>query len=98
MANFVLIYRGGKPPQTDEEKDKVMADWGAWFEALGDKLVEGGNPLGPPKVTDGSEVSEPASGYSIIKADDQDAAVELAQGCPLVKDGGRAEVYEAFPM
>jgi hypothetical protein len=105
MPNFVFIYRGGKPGQTKEEQDKIMAAWGGWFDKLGDKLVDGGNPFGPPKtvktggVSDGTD-GEPASGYSVVSADSQDAAAELAKGCPMLEDSdnGKVEVYEAFPM
>lgn len=105
MSNFVFIYRGGKPGENKEEQDKIMAAWGAWFEELGDALVDGGNPFGAPKtvtkggVKDGAD-GQPASGYSVVKAADQDAAAELAKGCPVLADNpdSRVEVYEAFPM
>lgn len=105
MSKFVFVYRGGKPGATKEEQDKVMAAWGKWFQELGDDLVDGGNPFGPPKavtadgVKDGAS-GQPASGYSIVNAKDQAAAAELAKGCPMLADspGSVVEVYEAFPM
>ena len=105
MANFVFIYRGGKPGENKEEQDKIMAAWGAWFEKLGDTLVEGGNPFGAPQtvtadgVKDGAD-GAPATGYSVVQADDQAAAAEIAKGCPILADGGdnTVEVYEAYPM
>lgn len=98
MAKYLLIYHGGKPPESDEEKDKVMAAWGRWAESLGDSLVDLGNPLGPPKSI-GGDASDPASGYSILEAPDHDAAVELASGNPMTsEDGTRIDVQEAFSM
>lgn len=98
MAKFVLVYHGGKPPQNDGEKDRVMAQWGAWFEELGDALKDPGNPFGPPK-TIGGEPADAASGYSILEAADHDKAVEMAKGNPMAsEDGTRIEVYEAFNM
>lgn len=102
---FVFVYRGGKPGATPEEQDKIMAAWGRWFESLGESLVDGGNPFGPPKtvtaggVQDGAD-GQPASGYSIVNAADHAAAAELAKGCPMLEDTdtGKVEVYEAFPM
>ena len=35
---------------------------------------------------------------SLISAASIDAAVALAQGCPLINDGGTVEVAEAFDM
>jgi hypothetical protein len=105
MAKFVFIYRGGKPGATPEEQDKIMAAWGRWFGNLGDALVDGGNPFGPPKAVTSDGVSDtlngqPASGYSIVNADDHAAAAEMAKGCPMLADspGAVVEVYEAFPM
>ena len=105
MSKFVFIYRGGKPGATKEEQDKVMAAWGQWFGSLGEGLVDGGNPFGPPKVVTAKDVSDktdgqPSSGYSIVNASDQNAAAELAKGCPMLADspGAVVEVYEAFPM
>ena len=37
-----------------------------------------------------------ATGYSIIKADSLEAAVALAQGCPILKGNGQWIVYETF--
>ncbi len=105
MSKFVFIYRGGKPGATKEEQDKIMAVWGKWFEELGESLVDGGNPFGPAKAVTSNGVSDgasgqPASGYSIVNANDQSAAAELAKGCPMLGDspGAVVEVYEAFPM
>ena len=104
MAKFVLIYRGGMGGTTKEEQDKIMAIWGQWFESLGEALVDGGHPFGPPKVVSKGGVTDtlaqPATGYSIVSAADQAAAAELAKSCPILAENTEAtvEVYEAFPM
>ena len=105
MTKFVFIYHGGKAGANKEEQDKIMAAWGKWFQDLGDALVDGGNPFGPPKVVDSKGVSSsasgnPATGYSIVNAKDHTEAAELAKGCPMLADspGAAVEVYEAFPM
>lgn len=49
MAKFVLVFHGGGPPPTDEERDPMMAAWGNWMEGLGDSLVDPGNPFAPPE-------------------------------------------------
>jgi hypothetical protein len=38
------------------------------------------------------------TGYSILEAADLDAAVELGEGCPIVADGGRVDVYETIDV
>ena len=104
MPKYVLAYHGGGMAETPEEQEKVMAEWGAWFQSLGDAIVDGGNPIGGARtvlsdrsVTDGGGAN-PLSGYSLIKADDFDSAVGMAQGCPVLVGGGSVEVAEAVDM
>ena len=105
MANFVLLYSGGSMPETQAEQAQVMEAWGAWFGKIGSNLVDGGNPFTPVaktidkngKVSDGP-VGTLATGYSIIKADSLNAAVEMAKGCPVFLGGGQISVYETFPV
>jgi hypothetical protein len=107
MANFLLLYSGGtgNMAPTEEERQAIFAAWGAWFGSLGSNLVDGGNPFTPVSksvASDGSVSDTPqngiANGYSIIKADSLDAAVQAAQGCPVLRDGGTVTVYETFPV
>jgi hypothetical protein len=105
MANFVLLYSGGGMAETPAEQEASMQAWGAWFGKLGSALVDGGNPFTPvaKTISSGGKVSDGpagtlATGYSIIKADSLDAAVELATGCPILTDGGQVTVYETFPV
>src|SRR5262252_7951584 len=101
MANYLLAYHGGGMPESEEQRAKVMAAWGQWFGTLGPALVDGGNPVGRTStiaangsVSDGG--GNPVSGYSIIKADTMDAAVQMAKGCPVLESGGSIEVAETF--
>jgi len=105
MANFVLLYSGGSMPESEAEQAAVMQAWGAWFGGLGSAVVDGGNPFttsaksiaSDGTVSDGP-VGSMASGYSIIKADSLDAAVEAARRCPVLQSGGQITVYETFPV
>ncbi len=45
MADFVLLYRGGSTPESDEEQAAVMAAWTTWFGSLGSAVKDGGNPF-----------------------------------------------------
>jgi hypothetical protein len=99
--NYLLVYHGGSMPDSPDETAKVMQAWTDWFGTLGDKLVDGGNPVSQVKtigadgaVRDGTV--NPPSGYSIIKADSLDAAVTLAKGCPVLDAGASVEVAETF--
>ena len=104
MPKYVYAYHGGSMAETEEEMAELMAAWGAWFEALGEHLVDGGNPISVAKTvqTDGSVTdgggSNPLSGYGIVNAADIDAAAEMAKGCPVLAAGGTVEVAEAIDM
>ena len=106
MANYLLIYTGGGGmAPTPEESAAIIQDWNNWFGALGENLVDPGNPTSPAakrigsdgSVSDGA-VGEAVAGYSIIKADSLDAAAEAAKGCPQLKSGGQVTVYETFAV
>ena len=102
MANYLLTFHGGSMPETKEAQDQVMAAWTEWFGKLGDALVDGGNPISKAKAIspDGSvmDATSAPTGYSIIKADDLDSAVELSKGCPVLAGGAAVVVSETFPV
>lgn len=103
MANtYLLLYSGGGMPETEAEQKRVMDAWGAWMTKHGAAITDPGNPFTPAAktvapggtVTDGTEVS--ASGYTVIKADSLDGAVEIAKDCPVLLGGGKISVFETF--
>lgn len=104
MTKFLLIYHGGEMPQSREEGEKVMAAWGQWIGGLGSALVDIGNPTGQARtvapggtVTNGGG-SNPTTGYSILEADDIDAAVQAVKNCPQLAAKGSIEVTEITPV
>jgi len=78
-----------------------------WRYRAQNKLVDRGNRLHPTGkvltgnqvLTDGpfTEIKEALMGYSIIKADSYEEAVELASGCPGLPNGS-VEVREIHGM
>jgi hypothetical protein len=101
VPNYVFAYSGGGMPETEEEQARVMAAWGAFYENLGEAIVDGGNPFGPStSVAADGAVSNSApsnlSGYTIVAADDLAAATNMAKSCPIRASGGRVDVYETF--
>ena len=104
MPNYLLAYHGGGMAETGEAQAEVMAAWGRWYEELGQAIVDVGNPVGQAKtiasdgsVTDGGGAN-PVTGYTIISADDIDAAVQVSKGCPVLTTGGSVEVSETFEV
>ncbi len=98
MGKFVLVYKGGGMPETEEEQQRVMAAWGAWFGTLGDAVVDPGAPFGASGSVGNGGVSG-LTGYTILSAASLDDAVTKAGGCPILDSAtGSVEVYEALPM
>jgi hypothetical protein len=98
MGKFVLVFKGGSIPQTEEEQKRVMDAWTAWFGGLGDSVVDMGNPFGASAAVNGGSTSG-LTGYSIVSADSLDDAVSKASTCPILDGGnGAVEVYETMEM
>jgi hypothetical protein len=96
MKKFVFFTYGYREPTKEIEEA-----WGKWFASIGDKMVDGGSPLGP-----GREIShtgtkelplgmESLTGYCIINADNIDDAEKIAKACPIITG---VRVYEANSM
>lgn len=102
MSNYILAYHGGKKPESPEDGAAQMAKWKAWIGGLGDAVVNPGTPLGKSTFISSGGVSDdgapnPLTGFSIVKADDLDAALEMAKGCPFIEIG-TIEVAEVMKM
>ena len=103
MPKYLLIYHGNPDIQGPEEGAKHMAAWKAWSAGLGDAVVDPGLPVGPSKTITASGVedhggSNPASGMTVLQADNMDDAVAFAQGCPHLSGTGTIEIAEAMQL
>lgn len=102
MSEYIFAYHGGKKFESPEAGKEFMGRWRDWSMSLGDVWVNPGSPAGMSKtvgadgVTDGGG-SNPISGYSVVKADNLDAAIDLAKGCPHCEHG-TIEVAELMDM
>ena len=105
MTDYLLLYSGGSMPESEADQAVVMGAWEAWSTALGDAVVDLGNPFTPAAksiasdgtVSDGP-VGSMASGYSVIKANSLDEAVEMSRGCPVLQGGAQISVFETFAV
>src|SRR5271156_2790687 len=95
---FLYLYSGGNPPKSAEEGKAMMDAWMGYFGKLGPAIVDGRAPFAQGSKTLGTASPSHATGYSIISAEDFDAAVALTAGHPHVKHGGGLEVFEIAPM
>jgi hypothetical protein len=103
VANFLLVYYGGKMETDPKKAEKVKADWMKWFTDMGKAVVDAGGPTMPGKyvnnkVIKAGAVGEAVTGYSVLKADNLDAAVALAKSSPQITSGGQIAVYSIMPM
>ena len=112
MKEFLLIYRTdyNKMMQaTPEQAEVMMKKWMDWLGGIaaqnkltskGNRLHNSGKLVKADVVTNGpyTEIKETIGGYSIIKAESYDEAVELAKGCPVLLTGGNVEVREIDVM
>jgi len=92
MSNFVFVYHATNMPQNPEDGAKEMEKWNAWVKDLGDAMINPGTPMGNSQMVSSTGVNEaggpaPIMGFSIIKADNMDAALEIAKSCPFLVFG-----------
>jgi len=95
MPKYVFGYR---IQEGDSGSPDAMAKWMAWFEELGSAVVDAGNPVFARSTLGNCGTGSALGGYSLITADDLEAAVALAKGCPALSAGGGVEVGELTEM
>ena len=108
MAKFLYLYRGPATPQdemTEEQSKAVMEHWNTWMEEVGHAVSDIGSPLdsaGVSIVDDGSHEDAPQlNGYTIMEANDMEAAQAMAEKHPfLVDKSGKfcIDIYEIQPL
>ena len=111
MKEFIFIFRTDYqaiPQDSPEEMQAMAKQWQDWIGSIAaqNKLVETGKQLSfegkvvrPNNVvTDGpyTEIKEAMGGYMFVKVEAVDEAIELAQGCPILKIGGSVEIRETM--
>ena len=95
MATFVLSFRSQKERAPDAGEG---AAWGDWFQRIGASISDPGNRVGRSSALGNYGPDTALSGYTIVKADDLEAAISLAKGCPGLEHGGGVEVGTIVDM
>ncbi|MCO4236941.1 YciI family protein [Pseudarthrobacter raffinosi] len=105
MSKFLFVYHAPMTPAeaapAPEDMAAVMAEWNAWAAKVGDGMVDFGTPLANGvRVSPGGATApsqREVAGYSLIEAENVEAALELAKQHPhLNMPGGcEIEVHEA---
>jgi hypothetical protein len=108
MQEFMMIFRMAPKGNYQPTPEQLQASVQQWQDWIGGIAAQGKfsstNQLGfngktlkaDGMVTDGpyAEVKEIVGGYIIVKAENLDAAVGLAHGCPVLALGGHVEVRD----
>jgi hypothetical protein len=95
MTTYLFSYRL-PADYTPGDPDQIEA-WTAWFETMGASVVDRGNPIFASTTLGAAEAGAGTKlgGYSLVAAEDLDAAAALAKGCPVLGyEGGSVEVGE----
>jgi hypothetical protein len=97
MKKFMLFYKGpATPPGASHEK------WPAWFNKLGEKLVDRGSPLDNGLVLQGDGSTNDSAtnfnGYSMIQAENINAVISLVKDHPFLSLGSREYSIEIFEL
>jgi hypothetical protein len=93
MAQFIFSYRSASDYQPRVDPD-ARAAWTAFFDdVITTNVVDPGKPVFEPTTVLGEAgPSTRLGGYSIVTADDLDAALSMAKQCPAIARGGGVEV------
>jgi hypothetical protein len=100
VVNFIIAYRGGKKPESPEAGAEQRERWKAWVGGLGDAVVNPGTPLRNARTVSAGGVAagpDTLTGFTVVKADSIDVALEMAKACPYL-EVGTIEVAEMVEM
>lgn len=109
MKDFLFVFRADYntvPKGTQEEMEAMTKRWMDWIGRIAseNKLTDRGNRLtstgkvvrSDSTITNGpyTEIKETIGGYSVIKADSYETALDIAKNCPIFNIGGNVEIRE----
>ena len=104
MNQYMFSYYG-EPHFTNPEEGKAHMDkWRAWVQGLGAASVDRGLAVQAGSMVSKDGITEANgkgrfTGYSVVQAEDLDAAVALTQGCPhLDHEGCAIGVHEVHDV
>lgn len=100
MTRFLVTYHGSGMPADPELMEQAKAAFLAWVGEAGDAIVDPGAPIQMVRQVASGDPEAPAEigGYSIIEADDADAAAAVLQTHPYVARGGTLQVNQVLAV
>ena len=102
VNKYVFAYYGEPKFDSPQAGMAYKQRWMAWMKDLGNAIVNPGVPTKRGKLVSASSVSDDEStdrvtGFSIIQAENMDAALAMAKKCPNLEHG-TVNVAEAMEM
>jgi hypothetical protein len=112
MKTFMMIFRHVPMANYEPSQEEIQASIQEWQNWIGGIAAQGqfvstsqlgyeGKTLHPGGVvTDGpyAELKEIVGGNIVVKAEDLDAAMRIAEGCPMLQIGGNVEVRDMMEL
>ena len=95
MSKFVFSFRASKTRTLTPAQE---AAWGEWFGTIAANIADFGNRVGDTSPLGNCGADTTLGGYTVIEAEDLEAAVALASGCPGLEHGGGVEVGTVMDM
>jgi hypothetical protein len=90
MAMFLFSYR--VPADYVPGRPEGIGAWTSWFASMEASVTDIGKPIFESSALGDLGDGTKPGGYSMITADDLEAALTLAKGCPALREGGGVEV------
>ncbi len=97
MTKFLVTYHGSEMPHDPEIMRQAREAFMQWAAKTGSALPEPGAPTGASKVvsrdgTGDGPAEGPFSGWSVVEAENADAAMQLLADHPFIGRGGILQV------
>jgi len=109
MKKFIALYYNtsgahqSPPDLTEEQKEQMLAPWGAWAQKYGERLLDMGSPIAPASMSGSGDSWSPSknfvTGYSLVAADSLAEAKKMFEGHPIYMHPNHAvEISECVPV
>jgi len=89
VPRFLFCYRVPTDYKPGTESGRA---WQAWFDSLDSSRIDTGHAVVATRTLGNLSDNTRLGGYSLVAAEDIDAAAALASGCPAVQLGGGVEI------
>ncbi len=99
MAKFLITYHGAGMPHDPDGIAQARQAFQEWATKTGSALSEAGAPIKSSKtlsdagLIDGAP-TDPMTGWSVIDAENADAAAKLVKDHPFISRGGLLQISE----